>query len=105
VEDIGVFLKTYCKYKWFYLLKTNEFSFFIAKESASLRLCAFANPISRKGAETQRIRDDDKNPKYLPLAPIVVKILLCRGSAQKIVTDSGTNAPKTPNLSAPKSIN
>jgi hypothetical protein len=30
--------------------------------------------------------------KYLSLAPIEVEILLCRGSAQKIAMDSGTNA-------------
>jgi hypothetical protein len=43
-----------------------------------------------------------KKQKYLPLAPIAVEILLCRCSAQKIVTESGTNADKKPNLSAPK---
>jgi hypothetical protein len=40
--------------------------------------------------------------KHLPLAPIEVEILLCRGSAQKIETESGTIFPKMPNLSAPK---
>jgi hypothetical protein len=38
---------------------------------------------------------------FLPLAPIEVEILLCRGSAQKIETESGTMYPKKPNLSAP----
>jgi hypothetical protein len=30
--------------------------------------------------------------KYLSLAPIEVEILVCRGSAQKIEANSGTNA-------------
>jgi len=30
----------------------------------------------------------------IPLAPIVVEILLCRGSAQKIETDSGMKLPE-----------
>jgi hypothetical protein len=34
-----------------------------------------------------------------------VKILLCRGSAQKIATESGTMFPKMQNLSAPNLIN
>jgi len=34
--------------------------------------------------------DDSKKAKSLPLAPIEEKILLCRRSAQKIATDSGT---------------
>jgi hypothetical protein len=33
--------------------------------------------------------DDSKKAKYHPLAPIAVEILLCRGSAQKIETESG----------------
>jgi hypothetical protein len=44
--------------------------------------------------------NDTKKVIYLPSAPIVVEILLCRGSAQKIETDSGTIFPKKPNLSA-----
>ena len=35
--------------------------------------------------------NDSKNTKYQPLAPIAVKILLCRGSAQKIEMESGNN--------------
>jgi hypothetical protein len=46
--------------------------------------------------------DDDKKAKSLPLAPIAVEILLYRGSAQKIETESGTVYPEMPNLSAPK---
>jgi hypothetical protein len=38
--------------------------------------------------------DESKKAKYFPLAPIEVEILLCRGSAQKIETYSGTNADK-----------
>jgi hypothetical protein len=45
--------------------------------------------------------DYSKKAKYLPLAPIVVKILISRGSAYKIVTESGTILPKIPNASAP----
>jgi hypothetical protein len=48
--------------------------------------------------------DNCKKEKYLPLAPIEVEILVCRGSAQKIETDSGTILPKMPNASAPKLI-
>jgi hypothetical protein len=36
------------------------------------------------------------------LAPIEVKILLCRGSAQKIETDSGTSGLLKPKFSAPE---
>jgi hypothetical protein len=46
-----------------------------------------------------------KKVKYLPLAPIEVEILVCRGSAHKIETDSGTILSKMPNASAPKLIN
>jgi hypothetical protein len=49
--------------------------------------------------------DDGKKAKSLPLAPIAVEILMCRGSAHKIETESGTIFPKIPNLSASKSIN
>jgi hypothetical protein len=45
-----------------------------------------------------------KKAKSFPLAPIEVKILLCRCSAQKIVTESGTIFPKKPSLSASKII-
>jgi hypothetical protein len=38
------------------------------------------------------------------LAPIAVEILLCRGSAQKIGTDSGKKLPKT-TLNLKKDIN
>jgi hypothetical protein len=48
--------------------------------------------------------DDYKNAKSLPLAPITVEILISRGSAYKIETNSGTIFPKMPNLSAPKII-
>jgi hypothetical protein len=40
--------------------------------------------------------------KYISLAPIAVKILISRGSAYKIVTNSGTGVLKKPNASAPK---
>jgi len=43
-----------------------------------------------------------KKAKSLSLAPIAVEILLCRCSAQKIVTESGTMFPKMPNISAPE---
>jgi len=33
-----------------------------------------------------------KMQNYFPLAPVEVKILLCRGSAQEIEADNGTNA-------------
>ena len=46
--------------------------------------------------------DNDKKAKSSHLAPIEVKILLCRGSAQKIATKSGTILAERPNLSAPK---
>lgn len=36
------------------------------------------------------------------LAPIAVEILISRGSAYKIVTESGTMFPKMPNVSAPE---
>jgi hypothetical protein len=41
-------------------------------------------------------RDSKKleKTKYCLLAPIAVEILVCRGSANKIVTESGTNADK-----------
>ena len=39
--------------------------------------------------------DDDKEAKSLSLAPIEVKILVCRGSAHKILTDSGINGDKS----------
>jgi hypothetical protein len=45
-----------------------------------------------------------KKAKSHPLAPIAVEILVCRGSAHKIATDSGTINPKKPNHSAPKLI-
>jgi hypothetical protein len=45
--------------------------------------------------------DENKKSKYLPLAPIEVEILISRGSAYKIVAESGTMYPKKPNLSAP----
>ena len=38
--------------------------------------------------------NDSKNTKYQLLAPIEVKILLCRGSAQKIAMESGTIFPE-----------
>ena len=40
--------------------------------------------------------DDRRNKKngFNPLAPIAVEILLCRGSAQKIETDSGKKLQK-----------
>jgi hypothetical protein len=38
--------------------------------------------------------DDDKKSKSLPLAPIVVEILVSRGSAYKIATESGTILPE-----------
>ncbi|MDP5198748.1 hypothetical protein [Flavobacterium sp. DG2-3] len=38
--------------------------------------------------------------KISNLAPIEVEILLCRGSAQKIVTDSGTKRLENPNSRA-----
>jgi hypothetical protein len=38
--------------------------------------------------------EDGKKAKYFLLAPIAVEILLCRGSAQKIETDSGIMFPK-----------
>ena len=41
-----------------------------------------------------------KKTKSQLLAPIAVKILVCRGSAHKIETESGTISPKMPNLSA-----
>jgi hypothetical protein len=50
------------------------------------------------------VLDHYKKAKSFPLAPIEVKILISRGSAYKIVTESGTIFPKTPNLSAPKII-
>jgi hypothetical protein len=43
-----------------------------------------------------------KNPNVSPLAPIAVEILISRGSAYKIVTESGTMFPKMPNVSAPE---
>jgi hypothetical protein len=89
MDNIGVFFKTYCKYKWFYLLKTNVALFFSAKEWISLRLWAFASPILRKGA---KINDYDKKAKSFHLAPIAVKILVARGSGDKIATNSETNA-------------
>jgi hypothetical protein len=46
--------------------------------------------------------DNGKKAKYLPLAPIKAKILISRGSAYKIVAESGTILPKKPNVSAPK---
>jgi hypothetical protein len=49
--------------------------------------------------------DDDKKAIFLPLAPIKVEILISRGSAYKIVTESGTMFPKMQNLSAPNLIN
>ena len=45
--------------------------------------------------------DNGKKAKSLSLAPIAVKILINRGSAYKIVTESGTNADKRLNLTAP----
>nr|WP_315255455.1 hypothetical protein [uncultured Flavobacterium sp.] len=38
--------------------------------------------------------NDVKKAKTFPLAPVVVKILLCRGSAQKIAADNGTILPE-----------
>jgi hypothetical protein len=38
--------------------------------------------------------NDGKKAKIFPLAPVVVKILLCRGSAQKIAADNGTILPE-----------
>jgi hypothetical protein len=46
-----------------------------------------------------------KKIKYLPLAPIAVEILVSRGSAYKIETESGTIFTKRPNLSASKNYN
>ena len=43
-----------------------------------------------------------KKSKCFSLAPIEVEILVCRGSAYKIATKSGTIFPKTPNVSAPE---
>jgi hypothetical protein len=39
---------------------------------------------------------------FYSLAPIAVEILISRGSAYKIVTESGTMLPKMPNVSAPE---
>ena len=39
--------------------------------------------------------DHYKEVKSLPLAPIAVEILVCRGSAHKIATDSGTNGSES----------
>jgi hypothetical protein len=44
--------------------------------------------------------DNGKKVKSLPLSPIAVEILISRGSAYKIVTESGTMLTKMPNLSA-----
>jgi hypothetical protein len=44
-----------------------------------------------------------KKAKSLSLAPVEVEILVCRRSAQKIVTENGTIFPKKLNLPAPKS--
>jgi len=44
-----------------------------------------------------------KNAKFISLAPVEVKILVCRGSAHKIEAKNGTILAKKPNLSAPKS--
>ena len=49
--------------------------------------------------------DENKKIKYLPLAPIIVEILISRGSAYKIATDSGTMPAKKPNLSASETYN
>ena len=57
---------------------------------SSLRSCA--NP---------RYQYDGKKAKSCLLAPIEVEILMSRGSAYKIVTESGTVFPKKPNVSAP----
>jgi hypothetical protein len=46
--------------------------------------------------------DNGKKAKCFSLAPIEVKILVCRGSARKIATKSGTMLPKMPNFSAPE---
>jgi hypothetical protein len=43
-----------------------------------------------------------KKTKYLSVALIEVEILISRGSAYKIETDSGRIFPKMSNLSAPK---
>jgi hypothetical protein len=43
-----------------------------------------------------------KKVKSLSLAPIEVEILISRGSAYKIETESGTVLAKMPNLSASK---
>ncbi len=45
-----------------------------------------------------------KNFKTSNLAPIGVKILLCRGSAQKIVTDSGILVLKMPKIPASEQL-
>jgi len=49
--------------------------------------------------------NNGKKAKSLLLAPVEVKILLCRGSAQKIATENGTILPKKPYLSASKNYN
>jgi len=41
-----------------------------------------------------------KKAKSISLAPVEVKTLLCRGSAQKVVAENGTMLAKMPNLSA-----
>jgi hypothetical protein len=43
-----------------------------------------------------------KKAKSSHLAPIIVKILMARGSGHKIETESGTMLTENPNLSAPK---
>jgi hypothetical protein len=47
--------------------------------------------------------NNGKEAKCLPLAPIAMKILISRGSAYKIVMESGTIFPKMPNVPAPNS--
>lgn len=42
-----------------------------------------------------------KNHNCSLLAPIVVEIIMCRGSAHNIATESGTILSEKPNLSAP----
>jgi hypothetical protein len=49
--------------------------------------------------------NDDKKVKYLALALIEMEILLCRGSAQKIETESGTTADGISKISAPNTNN
>jgi hypothetical protein len=51
------------------------------------------------------IFENSKKAGSCILAPIVVKILICRCSAYKIVTDSGTTVDELANVSAPKISN